>query len=462
MNETSRDLEKTWKAVLGAIKTEVSEGAFNTYLRATQLEKLEEVGGRWVGEINCNSAFIKTTLEQRYLGQMSRELERVVGDKCELVFRIQTQGIKDTETQSRDLPLFEEGKVDRYAEIWRRANLRGDFTFDSYAVAGSNQMAYAAAQAVTKKPGEAYNPLFIYGGVGVGKTHLMQAIGHGVIKGGETSVLFCTGEEFTNDLVEAIRLKSTERVRSKYRKVKMLMIDDVQFIAGKPSVQEEFFHTFNSILREGGQVIMTSDRPPLEISKLEERLKSRFGAGLTVDIGPANFELRTAILLIKAKLRGTELPMDVAQTIAANVEGIRELQGFLGKLETEEKVRGRKMEIDEIKRMLQLPIGGNGKTRIITPTEVIASVGAFYGVGVQQLKGERRLKTIVWPRQILMYVLRTDLRLPLEEVGRLLGGRDHSTVLHAESKVRGELEENHRLQAELADLRKKVFSTNGG
>jgi chromosomal replication initiator protein len=207
---------------------------------------------------------------------------------------------------------------------------------------------------------------------------------------------------------------------------------------------------------------MTSDRPPLEISKLEERLKSRFGAGLIVDIGPANFELRTAILLIKAKLRGTELSMSVAQTIAASVEGVRELQGFLGKLETEEKVRGRKLEIDEIKRMLQLPTGGNGKTRIITPTEVISSVGAFYGVGVQQLKGERRLKTIVWPRQILMYILRTDLRLPLEEVGRLLGGRDHSTVLHAESKVRGELEENHRLQAELADLRKKVFSTNGG
>ena len=457
------DCERIWNSVLASLRTEVSEGAFNTYLKATKLNGVNPVGERFVLEIGCNSAFIKNTLEQRYWGQITRELESILGGKCEISFKISDRNsrINDNESRNEGLPLFEETKIDRYASIWQKANLREDFTLENYAVAGSNQMAYAAAQAVTKKPGSAYNPLFIYGGVGVGKTHLMQAIGHEIIKKGESGVLFCTGELFTNDLVEAIRLKSTEKVRSKYRRLKLLMIDDVQFIAGKTSVQEEFFHTFNSIQQDGGQIVMTSDNPPSEIAKLEERLKSRFGAGLTVDIGPANFELRTAILLIKSKQRGIEIDMETAQVIAANIEGVRELQGFLAKLETEEKVRGNKMDTAQIQKLLELPLNGNEKTKIITPTEVISEVGNFYGIGVQQLKGERRLKTIVWPRQVLMYLLRNDLRLPLEEVGRLVGGRDHSTVLHAEGKVKIELVDNHRFQAELASLRKKIFASSG-
>jgi chromosomal replication initiator protein len=270
--------------------------------------------------------------------------------------------------------------------------------------------------------------------------------------------LFCSGEEFTNDLVEAIRFKSTEKVRNKYRKVKLLMIDDVQFIAGKPSVQEEFFHTFNTIQREGGQVVMTSDKPPAEISKLEERLKSRFGAGLIVDIGPADFELRTAILLIKAKQRNYDLLMDTAQTIAANIEGVRELQGFLTKMETEEHLKNKKLSREELLMLLKVNDGINGRNKVITPMEVINLVGSFYGIGVQQLKGERRTKTLAWPRQILMYLLRHELRLPLEEVGRLVGGRDHTTVLHAAEKVKGELENNHLFASEMGDLKRKMFN----
>ncbi len=453
------DKEKVWGNVLAALKTTISEGVFNTYLKGTYLLEMKLSGSRWICEIGCNSAFIKNTLEQRYLGQISLELSRVTGEKCEVVFKIESRSaFAKAAEEHESLPLFDENKTDKYAPIWKRANLREDFTFQNYAVAGSNQMAFAAAQAVTKKLGSAYNPLFIYGGVGVGKTHLMQAIGHEIIRSGEISVLFCSGEEFTNDLVEAIRFKSTDKVRTKYRKTKLLLIDDVQFIAGKASVQEEFFHTFNSIQREGGQIVMTSDKPPAEISRLEERLKSRFGAGLIVDVGPANFELRTAILLIKSKQRGIELEMDKAQKIAENIEGVRELQGFLVKLEAEERVRGRKMTTEEIAELLEIPNSGNGKTIIITPTEIINMVGNFYGVGITQLKGERRLKTIVWPRQVLMFLLRNDLKLPLEEVGRLIGGRDHSTVLHAENKVKTELAENHKFQAELSELRRRVFS----
>jgi chromosomal replication initiator protein len=454
------DQEKIWPLVLTALKTEISEGTINTYFKQTELLNMTQADDRWVCEIGCNSTFIKSTLEQRYLGKISIELSRITGKKCEVIFKIKAQSGRATEEQSAGLPLFDKETVNKYEPTIKKANLKNDFTFDNYAVAGSNQMAFAAAQAVAKKPGLAYNPLFIYGGVGVGKTHLMQAIGHDLIKAGENSVLFCTGEEFTNDLVEAIRFKSTEKVRNKYRKTKLLMIDDVQFIAGKTTVQEEFFHTFNFIQREGGQVIMTSDKPPAEISKLEERLKSRFGAGLIVDIGPANFELRTAILLIKAKQRGMEMAMEVAQKIATNIEGVRELQGFLGKLETEERLRGRKMTTDEISEILNIPINNNSRARIITPAEIINSVGAFYGVGAVALKGERRLKTIAWPRQVLMYLLRNDLRLPLEEVGRLIGGRDHTTVLYAENKIKSELIDNHRFQAEISELRRKIFNVS--
>jgi chromosomal replication initiator protein len=450
------DTEKLWNGVLEALKTEVSEGAFNTYLRNTHPIGVQAVGEKLIFEVGCNSTFIKNTIEARYLGQINRELERISEKKSETTIKVAEKAVKE---QNLPGPLFEGKKAVNYQGIIKRANLRDDFSFETYAVSGSNQMAYAAATAVAKNPGPTYNPLFIYGGVGVGKTHLMQAVGHEVIKKGENEVLFCSGEEFTNDLVEAIRFKSTDKVRAKYRKVKLLMIDDVQFIAGKSTVQEEFFHTFNSIQREGGQVIMTSDKPPAEIPKLEERLRSRFGAGLTVDIGPADFELRTAILLIKAKQRGYEMAMDTAQIIAANIEGVRELQGFLVRMETEEKVRGRKLENNEVREMLNMASTESVRSKVITPTEVINAVSDFYQVGVQQLKGERRTKTVAWPRQILMFLLRNDLRLPLEEVGRLLGGRDHTTVMHASEKVKVEMEENLAFAAEIAEVKRKIFNS---
>ncbi len=447
------DKEKTWTSVLASLKTEVSEGIFNTYLKNTHIVDIQENDQRTIFEIGCNSTFIRNTLDLRYHGQIARELSRVTGKTAEVVIKVAEKKIELDEKGT----LFETPKATVFSDAWRKANLKADFTFENYAVSGSNQMAYAAAQAVAKKLGETYNPLFIYGGVGVGKTHLMQAIGHEALRNSNGQVLFCSGEEFTNDLVEAIRFKTTDKVRSKYRKVKLLMIDDVQFIAGKPTVQEEFFHTFNAIQRDGGQVVMTSDKPPGEIAKLEERLRSRFGAGLIVDVGPADFELRSAIVLIKAKQRNMEISMETAQTIAANVTGVRELQGALIKLETEERIRGKKLDMEEILKLLNVQNEEAIKSRFITPTEVINQIGNYYGVGVQQLKGEKRTKTIVWPRQILMFILRHDLKLPLEEVGRLLGGRDHTTVLHATDKVRGELDQNHKFAAEMADVKRKIF-----
>src|SRR3989344_3581410 len=449
------DLNRTWEGVLGGMKMAVSAPTFNMYLKQAELVDINEAWERAICTIGIGSTMVRDTLDLRYKGQIIQELERVLGKKCEVIFKIENRRAGERESVSLALPLFEEKKKD--GDAIRRANLRVTNTFENYAVGGSNQMAFAAAQAVARKLGVAYNPLFIYGGVGVGKTHLMQAIGHEVLESGETRVLFCPGEEFTNDLVEAIRFKTTDKVRAKYRKVRLLLIDDVQFIAGKPTVQEEFFHTFNALQRDGGQVVMTSDRIPSEIAKLEARLRSRFGAGLIVGIGQPGFELKTAILLIKASQKELELPMNLAQMIAENVEGVRELEGFLARLKTEIETNKKTLSEEIVASLLQIQRRGTRERKIVTPNEIFALVGNYFGVGGQQLKGDRRTKNIVWPRQILMFLLRKVLDLPQEEVGRLVGGRDHSTVIHATEKVEAAMKLDNRTEGVINDLRKRML-----
>ncbi|MBI2008696.1 chromosomal replication initiator protein DnaA [Candidatus Amesbacteria bacterium] len=442
--------EKIWGGVMAGLKLAVSGATFNTYFRNTRLEEIKETGDRLVCVVGTGSAMVRDMLDLRYKGQIAGELERVTRRKCEVEWEIKSIRGEERESISKILPLFEEVKQD--PERGRAAGLRDDYTFANYAVGGSNQMAFAAAQAVARKPGEAYNPLFIYGGVGVGKTHLMQAIGREILEKGGGKVLCCTSEQFTNDLIEGIKNKTTEKVRAKYRQVKVLLIDDVQFIAGKATAQEEFFHTFNAVQGAGGQVVMTSDRPPVEITKLEARLKSRFGAGLIVDVGQPDFELRTAILLIKARQRNIDLPMEAARLVAEQVEGVRELEGALVWLQT------KNVEIDAnlVREALKLG-GGNASRKILTAAEVISVVGDYFGVGVQQLKGERRTKTIVWPRHILMFLLRKDLKLSQEEVGRLVGGRDHSTVIHATEKVEAAMKLDRQTEVVIHNLRQKML-----
>jgi len=457
------DVAKIWKSVLDAMKLITSTGNFTALLKQTELVSAVEAGNKMVGEVAVPTALVKQMLEQRFVGQLCVELERITTKPWELKF-VATQTSRKTTTndikESFSLPLFQDTLTS--IDDNRRKHLtklKPTFTFDNFAVGNSNQMAYAAAQAVARKPGEAYNPLFIYGGVGVGKTHLMQAVGNALWETGEEHLLFCTAEEFTNDLVEGIRSKTTDRVRAKYRRVKLLMIDDVQFIAGRASIQEDFFHTFNSIVGEGGQIIMTSDRPPSEINKLEDRLKSRFAAGMVVDIGPADFELRTAVLLIKSKQRGVELPIELAKIAAEQITGLRELEGFLIRLMSQAENSHTPINEELVRKLLNIGTPQNGHiNRIITPSEVMTIVGNYYGVGVQLLKGEKRTKNIVWPRQILMYILRTDLKLSQEEVGRLVGGRDHSTVIHATDKVISRLQDDNQLKNQLADIKRKLLT----
>src|SRR4030066_132245 len=336
------DTKILWSEIAESIKVSVSSAIYSTWFSQTHLSSIKKVGERYFAEVGCSSSFVKSTIETRYFGLLQDLLTKSLNSPCDLYFVVKEDLNKAPIKDVNITPLFEEKGLSKegVGEAIAKSRLRITFTFNNFAVSSSNQMAWAAADAVSKSLGSAYNPLFIWGGVGVGKTHLMASVGNYVLRiDPDKKVIFCTGEDFTNDIVEGIRNKTTQAFRNKYRKLDLLLIDDIQFIAGKDTVQEEFFHTFNAVTSVGGQIILTSDRPPSEISKLEERLRSRFEAGLIVDVAPPDFELRCAITQIKAREKGIELTPEQAQIIAANSESARKIEGLLTKLLTEIHVK---------------------------------------------------------------------------------------------------------------------------
>jgi len=318
-------------------------------------------------------------------------------------------------------------------------------------------MAYAAATAVSKTPGLSYNPLFLYGSTGVGKTHLMQAIGHSVQENNpRLKMIFSTGEEFTNEIIEAISNKTTTSFKKKYRRVDLLMIDDVQFIAGKYSIQEEFFHTFNAVYQAKKQIVITSDRPPEEIDKLEARLRSRFEGGLTIDIGAPDFELRTAILLIKAKQRRVDLPIEAAKLLSANIENPRKLEGILIRVISESQIKDIPLDSELVKSVLGKTLKIPPKEKIFEPEEVVRAVSSFYNLKVSELKGGKRDKIFSLPRQILYYILRTEVGTGLAEIGELLGGRDHTTVLYGVRKISDLIGSDEKIRVDIVGIKNQL------
>jgi len=444
--------EVVWQNVLEELKIAVSKATFQTLFQKTQFLSLEHD----IATVGCPSPYIQDLIEKRYYSLLKDILDRQTKTNNSLIFVVKL--LPSFAVNSG--PLFTQTFSDTEISKTRSGSrLSPEFTFENFAVSGINQLPFAAATAVAKNPGTAYNPLFIWGGVGVGKTHLMQAIGHEIIKNDPSAkIIFCPGEEFTNGIIDAIRNKTTDLFKKKFRSARVLLLDDVQFIAGKVAVQEEFFHTFNAIQRERGQIVLTSDRPPEEIAKLEERLRSRFEAGLIVDIPAPDFELRTAILLIKARQKKIDLSMELAQLIAANIENIRKMEGFLVRLTSETETKKILLSTELIHSLL-------GKNQTIPPAETsftkpkvfIEAVCEHYRLKPAQLKSPTRIKEIVLPRQILMYLLRTELNLPLMEVGKILGGRDHSTVLHGVEKITKLLAENETLRVDIAGIRQRLF-----
>lgn len=433
------DKNKIWKETLDVLRVSVSDATFNTYLTHTHLTETKEINDRVIAEIGCNSVFIRQEVEKRFYGLIQDTLAKLLEKPTDITFVVKPMSTTRQVNSDIVTPLFDQPKIDKEAidQAVVNAKLRSFFTFDKFAVSGSNQLAHAAAEAVASNPGNSYNPLFIWGGVGVGKTHLMHAVGHSmIIKNINSKIIACTAEDFTNDIVDGIRNKTTAEVRKKYRRLDALFIDDIQFIAGKDTAQEEFFHTFNAVTSAGGQVILTSDRPPSEISKLEDRLRTRFEAGLIVDVAPPDFELRSAIVQIKAEERGLSLMPDEVSLIAGNVDTARGIQGFLVRLFTEINFSKKSLSVELIQSLLGKSNDSvNQLKQRISPEDLIVSVSKYYSINKKQLLGESRARPVARPRQILMYLLRTQLNIPLQEVGRLMGGRDHTTVMHAVEKI---------------------------
>ncbi len=378
--------------------------------------------------------------------QLEQLIKKATSQKLKVKIVFEPSSKKKKPTPLLDFSQSEEA-------LFLKANLNPRFSFDNFAVSTTNQVAYAACQSIAEKPGRIYNPLFIYGGVGVGKTHLAQATGRKILESfPEKKVYFSTGDNFTNELIEAIRNRNTDSFRRKYRKLDVLIIDDVQFIAGKEAVQEEFFHTFNSVVSSGGQIILISDKPPDEIKKLENRLRSRFMGGLIIDIQPPDFELRTAILLIKAREKNIPIDIEAAKLIAERVKDTRALEGTLLTLYAKLLNSGNldpKISYDFALEFLDKK---STTLKKLTLTEVIKAVASYYDIPVSRLKSSSRVSSIALARQVIMYIAREKLNLKLEEIALSLRRKDHTTVIHGVEKIKKLLMKDPIFKKELEQI----------
>ena len=397
-------------------------------------------------------------VKKKYELLLKVTVEEITGFPCEIQFILQDQVREKQEPAGKKLIQNTNATVSQLAI--QNANLNPRYTFDTFVVGKNNNLAHAASLAVAESPGEIYNPLFIYGGVGLGKTHLMHSIAHFILKNNPNSkILYVTSEKFTNELIDAIRNKnniSTTEFREKYRNNDVLLIDDIQFIIGKESTQEEFFHTINALYEAKKQIIISSDRPPKEIETLEERLRSRFEWGLTVDIQPPDYETRMAILRKKEELEGYNIDNEVIKYIASNVKSnIRELEGALTKIVAFSKLNKREINTALAEEALKDLISPNSVTEV-TPELIIKVVSEHFGITPGDIVAQKRSKELVFARQIAMYLCGNMTNESLQNIGKALGGRDHTTIIHGTKKIVSTLEKDETLRNTIDILKKKI------
>ncbi len=460
---------QVWQAVLGDLQLRLSRSDFETWFQGTSIVAFED-GLVVVGTPN---SFAKQWLERRAGDSIRRALSNVLG------YTVQVRVVVTSNTGERQVasaagvgtPARRKPAGLPRPEAEKKAptpgtmpmplpgGLNPDYTFSTFVVGSSNRMAHAAAMAVAERPAYAYNPLFIYGGVGLGKTHLLHAVGHYALqRNPDLRVLYVSSETFTNELINAIRRQETEDFRRRYRHNDILLIDDIQFIAGKESTQEEFFHTFNTLHAACKQIVLTSDRSPRAILTLEERLRSRFEGGLIVDIQPPDLETRVAILRTRAEERGVSLPEDVVEFLAQRVQrNIRELVGCLNRLLAYAELNGLPITVPLAQEALA-EIFFRPHRRELMPIQVIETVARHYGLSPEDLRGKSRNREVAVPRQIAMYLIREEIGTPLAEIGQELGGRDHTTVLYGCEKVAQTIEIDARLRREVLALREKLHA----
>ncbi|QAA30403.1 chromosomal replication initiator protein DnaA [Clostridium manihotivorum] len=446
-------LNQIWDKTLNIMKGEMSEVSFNTWIKSCEPIYIDSDTIKF----SVPNDFTKDIIEKRYKTLFVQAIKLVSSKKYNIEFLIQSELQQENEISTK--PNKEESSNISVVSVndEMSATLNPKYTFDSFVIGNSNRFAHAASLAVAEAPAKAYNPLFIYGGVGLGKTHLMHAIGHYILKNNpKAKVVYVSSEKFTNELINAIKDDTNEEFRNKYRNVDVLLIDDIQFIAGKERTQEEFFHTFNTLHEANKQIILSSDRPPKEIPTLEDRLRSRFEWGLIADTQAPDFETRMAILKKKADVEKLNVANEVMVYIATKIKSnIRELEGALIRIVAYSSLTNREITVDLASEALK-DIISNKQGNHVTIELIQETVANYFNLRVEDLKSQRRTRNVAYPRQIAMYLSRklTDMSLP--KIGEEFGGRDHTTVIHAYEKISDGLNSDEVLQNTVNDITKKV------
>lgn len=452
---------KLWTLVLGEIEVGMSPASFQTWFKNTAIDEVDTAKG--IVKIRVPNDFTRSWLQKKYQKEIHKCLMKHLGKVIMVQYIV---GAAKPKTVNF-MPLLEQMEKTPAAEMTtatvseeKAESLNPRFTLDSFVVGENSKMCYAMAEAVIRQPGVVYNPLFIYGGVGLGKTHMLQAVGNELMKAKKgTKVLYLTSERFTNEMVEAIRSQTTKEFKDKYRKVDCLLIDDVQFLANKEQTQEEFFHTFNTLYNNGKQIVLTSDRPPKAIPGLEDRLRSRFEWGMLTDISAPSYETRLAILRAKIQTLGKDLPGENLEFIAKTIKNnVRELEGALNRILAYADLSGSIPTLDETRNLLG-GLAAPGK-KIVRPSEIIKAVATHFNLKKDDLTGRRRTKEIVIPRQILVYLLREEVDMPYKQIGSEIGGRDHTTIMHDYNKMKELILSSESLDAEIGEIKNKLYAVD--
>lgn len=450
-----------WQAVLGEIELSLSRGNYLTWFKNTTLLKQDEDSLT----IGVPSVFVRHNLERKYHSLIMETLKKNGVVPKRIVYKIHDVGghierrdepviLADRPPVTSPINALAASKSNALAHAYRQG-LNERYTFDNFIVGSGNELAYAACQAAAANPGTKYNPLFLYGGVGIGKTHLIQAVGNSVLaRNKQARVVYVSSEQFLQEFVDAVRFKKNTDFADFYRGADVLIIDDVQFIAGKEKIQEEFFHTFNALHQANKQIIISSDKPPKEIAALEERLRSRFVWGMSIDMQTPDFETRCAIVATKANSHGVELTADVTEYLATNVQtNIRELEGALNQLLAFCEMRGLNPDMGVASSLLGTH---QSRPRHISAKQVIERTARHFQIAVEDIMGPKRDKDIVVPRQVAMYMLRSELHLSFPKIARELGRKDHTTAIHSVEKIEKESRFDAELRAAIAEIKERL------
>lgn len=450
MEEIMNIIYEKWDEILETVKTEheLSDVSFKTWLKPLTIHSIDD---QMVTILVPSQQVGLNYISKKYALPLKVAISELTGSDYDIKFVLP----EDIQNVEKDVPVST-----NYNTSMEMANLNPKYTFDTFVVGSNNKFAHAASLAVAESPGEIYNPLFLYGGVGLGKTHLMHSVAHFILeRNPSTKILYTTSEEFTNELIEAIRNGNNTamtKFREKYRNIDVLLIDDIQFIIGKESTQEEFFHTFNSLHSAKKQIIISSDKPPKDMEILEERFRSRFEWGLIADITLPDYETRMAILHKKEEMDGYDINEEVIKYIANNIKSnIRELEGAINKVMAFAKLEKKEVTLELAEQALKDIISPDEK-KVITPDYIISMVAEHFDVTVDDLCGNKRNSKIVTPRQIAMYLCREIISTPLKSIGKCLGNRDHTTIMHGIDKIEKEINNDENLKNTIETLKKKI------